>query len=135
MQCFHHQKNTINKFPSTDLHVADHTIYKDFLPTFDRLGLTPSAIFQRYLIMVDKTSRKPHFVGINEYNSDSCIITVNEFTAPCNHPVTVDQISIKKITTDAGTQFTPCNFREACANATIELSIAASKHQEQHHRA
>jgi hypothetical protein len=85
--------------------------------------------------MVDRTSRKPHLVGLHDYTSDSAITAINECTAPSNHTVTVEHINIRKIETDAGTQFTSSNFHEACATAIIELSIAAPKKQEQNHTA
>jgi hypothetical protein len=83
--------------------------------------------------MADKTSRKPHLVRLNYYTTYSIIMTVNEFTAPCDHPVTVEHINIRKIKTDSGTEFRSSYLCEACANANIELSITSSKHQEQNH--
>jgi hypothetical protein len=43
------------------------------------------------------------------------------FTAPCNHPVTVEHINIRNIKTDAGTQFTLSNLSEACATTSKKL--------------
>jgi hypothetical protein len=125
------RKNTRNKFPSTDPQITGHNIYMYMLPTFSYQGLTQSTSFQCYLIMVDRTSRKHHLIGLHDYPSNSVITSINEFTAPCNHTVTVEHINIRKIKTDAGTQFTSSNFREACATANIELSIAAPNQQEQ----
>jgi hypothetical protein len=89
----------------------------------------PSTNFHCYLIMFDTTSRKPQLVGLNDCTSDSVIISVNELKAPYNHPLIVEHISMRKIKTDPGSQFTPCNFREAWTNANIELSIAPPNHQ------
>jgi hypothetical protein len=63
--------------------------------------------------MVKNTPRKPYPAGIDEYTSDAITTGVNELTAPCNHPVIVEQIKIRKIYTDARTQFTSSNFGEA----------------------
>ena len=106
------RKNNKNKFPSTDPNIAGHTVYMDLLPTFSRQGLTPSTTYACYLIMVDKTSRKPQVCGLKDYTSDSVIHSVNEFTSPCNHPVSVEHINIRKVKTDAGSQFTSSNFLE-----------------------
>jgi transposase InsO family protein len=46
-------------------------------------------------------------------------------------PVTVEHINIIKITTDAGSEFISNSFREACANANIEISIVVPNLQEQ----
>jgi hypothetical protein len=63
------------------------------------------------------------FVELNDYTSGSGASAVNDLTAPCNHPVTTENIKIRNIKTGSGTQFTSSNFREACANANNELSI------------
>jgi hypothetical protein len=76
--------------------------------------------------VVDNASRKPPLIGRNIYTAESIITEVNEFTAPFNHPVNVEHINIRKIQTDAGTQFTFTIFREACSKARIELFYALS---------
>jgi hypothetical protein len=108
----------------------------DMLPPFAHQGITPSTYFQCYLLMVDRTSRKPHLVGLHDYTSESGITAINEFTAPCNHPVAVEHINIRKIKTYDGTHlFNSSNLCEACATVGIQLSIAAPTHQEKNHTA
>jgi hypothetical protein len=122
-------KKSIHVLPSIESYFVDRTIYMDLLPTFAHQGITPSTTLQCYHIMVDKTSREPHLIGFNDYTSYSVFTTVNELTAPYNHPVTVEHINIRNIKTDAGTHFTSRNLREACANINIELFIAAPTRQ------
>jgi hypothetical protein len=133
--CDYKKEQQRPKFPCTDPGIAGHTIYMDLLPTFSRQGLTPATPFACCLTMVDKTSRKPQVCGLKDCTSESIIHSVNEFTAPCNHPVSVEHVNVnvRKIKNDTGTQFTSSNFSEACAAADIELSIAAPKHKEQNH--
>jgi hypothetical protein len=83
--------------------------------------------------MVDKISIKPHIVGLGDYTSESVITIVNAFTAPCNHPVTIEHINIRMIKTVAGTHLSYSTFNEAIANANIELYIAAPNHEVQNH--
>jgi hypothetical protein len=128
-------KNNSNTFPYNYPYIAGHTIYMDLLPTFSRQGLTPATTFVCYLIMVGNTLIKPQVCGLKDYKSYPVIHYLNESTAPCKHPVSVEHINTRKVKTDAGSQFTSNNFCEACAAVDIELSIAALKHQEHNQNA
>jgi hypothetical protein len=61
-----------------------------YYPFLHAKALPSSTLFNFYLIMVDKTSTKPHLVGHLDYTSDYVITAVNEFIAPRNHPITVE---------------------------------------------
>jgi hypothetical protein len=73
------RKNVKNNFTSTDPQIASHTIYMDMLPTFPHLGINPLTTFQCFLIMVDRTSRKPHNGGFRDYTSNSIMTAINPF--------------------------------------------------------
>jgi hypothetical protein len=105
------------------------------LPTVTRQGnITPQQmlLIATCIIMIDKTSRKPQLVGLNDYTSYPVIAAVNELISSFNPILASEHLDIiRKIKTDAGSQVTSSNFREACVNNNIELSIAQPNNPKQ----
>ena len=73
--------------------------------------------------------------GLSNYTSEEVITGINRYMANSSHPLLFEPPDVQKIKADAGSQFTAQEFRDACANSHIALSLAAPKHQEQNHYA
>jgi transposase InsO family protein len=83
--------------------------------------------------MVDSYSRFNKIYGLDDRTMESVIKAIRQYTADCVSVNEFGYIDIKKIRSDAGTQFTSMEFQELCRDECINLSLASPKKQAKNH--
>lgn len=101
-------------------------------------GLTPGTHFRYYLIVVDQATTYSVLLGTNKISSAEVLRLVKLYCAMFRSqhandgPISVDFGNLRRVHSDAGTQFDSEEFRTECMEASpgVFVYLAAHKHQE-----
>ena len=107
----------------------------DILPMPNDAGLTPKTTFANLLLIVDAFSRFTDIFGLRRKTTAEVLRAMQQFAADHGAVTEFGYLDLQKIRADAGSQFIAEEFRAACREHRINLSLAAPKHQEMNHYA
>ena len=103
-------------------------IFVDVIPNPAVPGLYVSTTFPFSLLVVEPRSKFKWFLGMIDATTETIIETLQQYRADIQNLTNTHELSY--IRTDAGSQFLSTEFRDYCRQNQINLTCAASKHQE-----
>ena len=99
-----------------------------------KTGLTNDSYFQYYLLVVDKCSRMPFLMGLENASAQSVISAFNDLRSQLFEPESklfeTNLAPISRLHTDFGSVFTSNAFSEMCSENNFNLTMANPKHLE-----
>ena len=89
--------------------------------------LTSYTTFSNYLLIVDAYHKIPKLYGMDKITTEEVMDKLDIFQSILGKLTNLDG---RIYLSDAGTHFTPTEFKEECQTCGISLTIAAPEHQE-----
>ena len=105
-------------------------VFMDTIPSTAPKSLTIDTTFPNSLLIVDAYSKIPKLYGMDNITTEEFLDKLDMSQSRFRKMDQFGWWALERISSDAGTQFTPKEFKDECETCGVRLTLAAPEHQE-----